>query len=457
MESPSGVSFPSMPSIGSLLTIIDALHDNVAIVGVDGAMLWVSPSFERTYGITGEQIIGRTTYDLETDRIFFPSVAALVIKTGQPVTVTEVNQNGMYHIVTGVPIPRDDGELGFVVSYSVDSRYLLQMHAEYENINALIGKAEVEIPAMPGFCCVSDAMRGIVETIGRLAKVDTSVLITGESGVGKNVLARLLHHLSDRSKGPLVEINCAGIPGALLESELFGYETGAFTGARAGGKPGRIELAHNGTLFLDEIGELPLELQAKLLQVIQEKRIVKLGGTRPVNIDFRLVTATNQDLRALVARKRFRSDLFFRLNVLPVDIPPLRDRPDDILPTAKFVLDDLNTKYATRKRLAPETESLFRGYSWPGNVRELWNVLEQMVVVTRGNVIGPDDLPRHMQHYQVAVPESGLPLRQALDDLEARMVREAYARHGTTVAVGKALGISQPSAARKISRYCHDK
>ena len=454
MTTPSDVFFPSMPSIGSLLSIIEGLHDNVAIVGVDGVMLWVSPGFERTYGVSREQIIGRTTYDLEANRVFCPSVAALVIKTGQTVTVTEVNQNGTYHIVTGVPIPRDDGKLGFVVSYSVDSRYLLQMHAEYENINALLERTETEMPATPGFCCVSDAMRGIVETIGRLAKVDTSVLITGESGVGKNVLARLLHQLSDRSKGPLVEINCAGIPGALLESELFGYETGAFTGARAGGKPGRIELAHNGTLFLDEIGELPLELQAKLLQVIQEKRIVKLGGTRPLFIDFRLVTATNQDLRALVAKKRFRSDLFFRLNVLPVDIPPLRDRPDDIPPIVKFVMDELNAKYATKKSLAPETGDLIRAYSWPGNVREVWNLLEHLVVVSRGNIIAVSDLPRHMQAYQVALPESGLPLRQALDDLEARIVREAYARHGTTVAVGKALGISQPSAARKIAKHC---
>lgn len=438
----------------SLLSIIEALFDNVAIVGGDGVMLWVSSCFERTYGLSSKSIVGRTTYELEADRVFSPSVAALVIKTKRVVTLTEVNQAGRYHIVTGVPVYDDDGKVDLVVSYTVDSRYLIKMQAEHERINALLENTYAPQIAAPEFFCASERMRGILETITKLAKVDTSVLITGESGVGKNVLARLLHQFSERSAGPLVEINCAGIPDALLESELFGYEAGAFTGARARGKPGRIELADKGTLFLDEIGELPLGLQTKLLQVIQEKQIVKVGGTKPIAIDFRLVTATNQDLRSLVEMKRFRSDLFFRLNVLPVEIPPLRERPEDILPLCRFVLDEMNVKYGTAKRFSPAALSVLQAYSWPGNVRELRNLVEQLVVISQKSEIEAHELPRHMHTGIMALQDSNRTLAETLEEVEGRIVREAYASHGTTVAVGKALGISQPSAARKIAKYC---
>ncbi len=442
------------PTLKSLLSIIEALHDNVAIVSGNGVMLWVSPCFERTYGLSSRDIIGRTTYDLEKDRVFSPSVAALVLKTKRVVTLTEVNQAGRYQIVTGVPIYDDAGTVDFVVSYTVDSRYLMQVQAEHENISALLENADAPRSAIPEFFCVSERMRGILETITKLARVDTSVLITGESGVGKNVLARLLHQLSERSTGPLVEINCAGIPDALLESELFGYEAGAFTGARTGGKPGRIELADKGTLFLDEIGELPLGLQTKLLQVIQEKQIVKVGGTKPIAIDFRLVTATNQDLRSLVEMKRFRSDLFFRLNVLPVEIPPLRERPEEILPLCRFVMDEMNTKYGTGKRFSPAALAVLQAYSWPGNVRELRNLVEQLVVVAQKNEIDAQELPRHMHSGIIALQDKSRTLPETLEEVEAQIIREAFATHGTTVAVGKALGISQPSAARKIIKYC---
>ena len=204
-----------------------------------------------------------------------------------------------------------------------------------------------ELRKRPDVGYVVPQTRAIAATIEKLAKVNTTVLITGESGVGKNVVARLVHHLSDRTNGPLVEINCAGIPAPLLESELFGYEAGAFTGASHKGKEGRIALADKGTLFLDQIGELPLRLQSKLLHVIQEKQIVKLGGVKPVSIDFRLVAATNQELEALVEKKRFRSDLFFRLNVLPLWIPPLRERREEIVPLCLSILGEMNAKYGT--------------------------------------------------------------------------------------------------------------
>ena len=311
-----------------------------------------------------------------------------------------------------------------------------------------------ELRKRPDVGYVVPQTRAIAATIEKLAKVNTTVLITGESGVGKNVVARLVHHLSDRTNGPLVEINCAGIPAPLLESELFGYEAGAFTGASHKGKEGRIALADKGTLFLDEIGELPLRLQSKLLQVIQEKQIVKLGGVKPVSIDFRLVAATNQDLEALVEKKRFRSDLFFRLNVLPLWIPPLRERREEIVPLCLSILGEMNAKYGTEKVFSDEVKRHLAAYSWPGNIRELRNVIERLVIVSSGGVIKADELPEHMFRHQEN-PESpiGKSLPDALETLERRMILEAYKACGTTTGVAKALGISQPTAARKIAKY----
>ncbi len=438
----------ALPSTEELFSVIEAIHDNVAIVDHNGVMRWVSSCFERTYGVSRDRIIGRTTYELEAERVFSPSVAALVLKTRRVVTLTEVTRSGRYNIVTGVPIYGDDGDVSFVVSYSVDMRYSRQLHEEYQKINALLSPA-VETPS--GGQAFGGTMRAIAATLEKLARVDTTVLITGESGVGKNVVARLAHHLSDRAEGPLVEINCAGIPAPLLESELFGYEAGAFTGASHKGKEGRIALADKGTLFLDEIGELPLRLQAKLLQVIQEKRIVKLGGVRPVSIDFRLVAATNQDLEALVEKKRFRSDLFFRLNVLPLRIPPLRERREEIVPLSLGILEEMNAKYGTAKTFSEGVRRHFVAYSWPGNIRELRNVIERLVIVSADTVIEPDELPEHL--FRRPPPSAGNSLPAALEALERHMILEAYKACGTTTGVAKALGISQPTAARKIARW----
>lgn len=449
-------SFDSaLPSTEDLFSVIEAIHDNVAIVDHNGVMRWVSSCFERTYGISRDRVIGRTTYELEAEKVFSPSVAALVLKTRRVVTLTEATRSGQYNIITGVPIYDDNGDVSFVVSYSVDMRYSRRLHEEYQKISALVSPGAPD--ASGGGLLLGGAMKAIAATIEKLAKVNTTVLITGESGVGKNVVARLVHHLSDRTDGPLVEINCAGIPAPLLESELFGYEAGAFTGASQKGKEGRIALADKGTLFLDEIGELPLRLQSKLLQVIQEKQIVKLGGVKPVSIDFRLVAATNQDLEALVEKKRFRSDLFFRLNVLPLRIPPLRERREEIVPLCLSILEEMNAKYGTEKIFSEEVKRHLAAYSWPGNIRELRNVIERLVIVSSGSVIKADELPEHMFRPQEA---SGSPfgknLPDALEALERRMILEAYKACGTTTGVAKALGISQPTAARKIAKYKGD-
>lgn len=441
-----------LPSHEELFSIIESLHDNVAIVDCTGVMRWISPSFEETYSVRHEDIIGRTTYELEAEQIFYPSVAALVLKTHNPVTLAEKTRSGGNNIITGIPIFDDSGNIAFIVSYSVDFLSSRLLHEEHEKINQLIvNPQEQDKPPSEG-SSINQAMRRLLETVEKVARVDTTLLITGESGVGKNVLARMVHHLSKRSGGPLVEINCAGIPASLLESELFGYEAGAFTGASAQGKEGRIALSDGGTLFLDEIGELPLRLQAKLLQAIQEKQIVKIGGIKPVHIDFRLITATNQNLEALVEKKRFREDLFFRLNVLPLHIPPLRERREDIPSLCRSILKEMNTKYEIGKMLSSETQTYLTAYSWPGNIRELRNVIERIVVVSETGTIEPWELPEHIRA-QTSVFKENMHLHDALENLERNIILDAYKKYGTTTGVAKALGISQPTAARKIARY----
>lgn len=439
-------------SLQDLLSVIEGMHDNVAIVDKDGVIRWISQCFERTYNVRREEILGRTTYDLEREKIFTPSVAAIVLRSKRMATVTETSRDGQYHIVTGIPIYDEDGGIRCIVSYSVDTRYSLKLYDEYENIAKLMQGRVESVEALHGVVAVSPAMRSVLTTVTKVAGVDVSLLITGESGVGKNVVARLVHQRSGRRDGPFVEINCAGIPEALLESELFGYEAGAFTGAHAQGRPGRIAQAQGGTLFLDEVGELPLALQAKLLQVIQEKQIIRLGGTRPVHIDFRLITATNQNLEALVRKKYFRSDLFFRLNVMPITVAPLRERPEDILPLCRSALEKLAQRYKLRKKLSPAVERRLMAYQWPGNVRELFNVIERMLVVAESAVIEEGDLPEHILASQNFYDgETGL--NAALEHLERHMVLEAYRKYRTTTATARALGISQSSAVRKIQKY----
>src|SRR5438093_11713126 len=252
-------------------------------------------------------------------------------------------------------------------------------------------------------------LKQVSVALQRAAGTDTTVLLEGESGTGKELFARALHVLSARADGPFVAINCAAIPETLLETELFGHEKGAFTGA-ANRKPGKFEMAHRGTLFLDEIGDLPLALQAKILRALAEKKFERVGGTSLLHIDVRLVAATNRNLRNAVAAKQFREDLFFRLSVFPITIPPLRERPSDIPMLAKYFIDrfsrDLNKKPLS---LAPSAVDELLAYQWPGNVRELQNCIERAVILTEGDTI-------HARHLSLSFREAPLPLSPTAGD-----------------------------------------
>jgi transcriptional regulator with PAS, ATPase and Fis domain len=299
-------------------------------------------------------------------------------------------------------------------------------------------------------------MKRIYDTALRVANVDVTVLILGETGTGKDVLARFIYENSERSrKGQFIKINCGAIPPNLLESELFGYVGGAFTGANTKGKPGMFELANEGVLFLDEVGELPLHLQVKLLRVIQEREVQRVGGTKPQKLNVRLVAATNRNLKEMVSLGDFREDLFYRLNVVPISIPSLAERKDDILPLVNYYFEVMNTKYDRKKKAASSLNEFFYHYSWPGNVRELANLIERLVLVTEEDHLKTEHLPaeyRESAEEAIQVNEM-MTLKEAGELAERKILQLALKKYSNTYELAEALRTSQPTIVRKLKKY----
>lgn len=295
----------------------------------------------------------------------------------------------------------------------------------------------------------SEMMKKIFILARRVAQVDSSVLISGETGVGKEVLARVIHECSRRISGPYIKLDCSTISEHLMESELFGYEAGAFTGARKEGKPGLIELADGGTLFLDEIGEIPVNIQVKLLGVLQEREIRRVGSTKVKKVDFRLIVATNKNLEEMIVQKKFRKDLFYRLNVVHIKIPPLRERQEDIIHLGLLFLKKFNKKYAMDKKISPKVIQSFLRYEWPGNVRELENTIERLVVTSDSNVILMDDLMEKTKIESERIPG----LRNTVEETEKNLLVHAIQHCKSTREMAVILGISQSSVVKKMRKY----
>ncbi len=440
---------------GEVDTILDAIHDDILIADGKGIITRVYPSFEKVYNIKKEEVEGKSVYDLEKQGIFKPSVTVKVLEKGERITMMQKTNDGKKLVVTATPVKNQKGEIIKIISFTRDLTDFIKLKEQYSLLENKVQKYSAEIEKLrdnntdyPKIIGRGKKIKSIMNTIGKVSGFDANILIEGESGVGKTMFARMIHKKSCRFEGPLIEIDCGAIPVNLLESELFGYEKGSFTGADKKGKMGLIELADKGTLFLDEIGELPLNLQMKLLKVIQEKKITHIGGTKEINVDFRLITATNKNLEQLVKQGIFRGDLYYRLNVIYIDIPSLKDRKEDIIHLSMYFLEKYNKKYGLNKSLSPEAFDCFLKYEWPGNIRELENIIERIVLVSDKDVIDtnllpsmkPDDIKFHT-------------LQQAMEEFEKRLVVEAYNKWKSTIGVAKELGISQPTAVRKIKKY----
>lgn len=441
------------------IEVFYACHDGVMITDPQGKILNTSPDYEDVYEIRASETIGKTVYELEEEGIFKPSLVAKVIESGVEVTSIQEGKNGQKVVATAVPIYEKSGELKQVVSYLRDITDYLNLKEKYEELQNQLIQYQSELkqlksvsqPVVEGN---SREIRKVMDTINRISQSDANVLITGESGVGKTMYARLIHDKSDRKNQPFVAINCNAIPENLIESELFGYEEGAFTGASKKGKMGVIEQADGGTLFLDEIGDISSSMQIKLLQTIQEKRIIKVGSNLEIKVDFRLIAATNQNLEEAVERGSFRKDLFYRLDVIPLYIPPLRERRDDIFFIVMTLLKKFNQKYQKHKKLSSGVMQKFLNYQWPGNVRELENMLERMVLLSRDDEIGLEDLPSELVNaIAPTVPEKIKSLECALNQVEEEILSEAYNRSQSVSKVAEELGLSLATASRKLHRY----
>lgn len=308
----------------------------------------------------------------------------------------------------------------------------------------------------------SSIIDDILQLLKRVAPVDSTVLLLGESGVGKNLFAKYVHKNSDRRNNPLIEINCGSIPDALLESELFGYEKGSFTGASAGGKKGLVELADKGTLFLDEIGEMSLNLQVKLLKLLQDKEFVKIGGENSKAVDVRIICATNKDLRKMVEQNLFREDLYYRINVIPVTIPPLRERKNDIKLLISHFLKVYNDKFDRHLEINRDVIDDLMKYHWPGNIRELQNYIQRLVVschedvVTRANIDMYTVTNPEAKQKKSLVVNDIMPYDAMLEEAEKQLFRMAYEKYRSSYKIADVLGISQSNAHRKIQKYVQD-
>lgn len=437
------------------------LADDMMLSDAEGVILWVSENYEKNFGFAHGSIVGKSAFDLEQDGTFDPCITAEVLRQKKKITTTQTINRVHKNVMTvGIPLFDKAGALKYAVCFNtVSMEQINVIQQNYRNLQNSLQQytqeiAELRIRATSTSIVVkSAAMQRLWTLIQNTANTKANILITGETGVGKSAIAKAIHNMSSRANGPFIEVNCAVLHENLIESELFGYEKGAFTGAASGGKIGKIELANHGTLFLDEIGELPHHIQSKLLQLIQEKTIERLSGTRRIELDFRLLVATNRNLEEEVQRGLFRSDLFYRLNVIRIHIPPLRQRPEDILPLAHQFLERFCGEYGKQLALSPRFVAFLEQYPWPGNVRQLENLMERLVITAQDPILDVTALPVEFTGGDTPLPAPTGTLAERMDAFEGQIIRDSYRRCGTTVAVAKELGISQATAARKIAKY----
>ncbi|MEK9430257.1 sigma-54-dependent Fis family transcriptional regulator [Escherichia coli] len=424
-------------------TMIDNMDQGVLVVDDDNRVQFVNQTALKTLGVVQNNIIGKP--------IRF-----------RPLTFESNFTHGhMQHIVSW----DDKSELIIGQLHNIQGRqlFLMAFHQSHTSFSVANAPDEPHIEQLVGECRV---MRQLKRLISRIAPSPSSVMVVGESGTGKEVVARAIHKLSGRRNKPFIAINCAAIPEQLLESELFGYVKGAFTGASANGKTGLIQAANTGTLFLDEIGDMPLMLQAKLLRAIEAREILPIGASSPIQVDIRIISATNQNLAQFIAEGKFREDLFYRLNVIPITLPPLRERQEDIELLVHYFLH-LHTRRlgSVYPGIAPDVVEILRKYRWPGNLRELSNLMEYLVnVVPSGEVIDSTLLPPNLlnngtteQSDVTEVSEAHLALDDAggtaLEEMEKQMIREALSRHNSKKQVADELGIGIATLYRKIKKY----
>lgn len=438
--------------------IADNLFDGIYISDGEGKTLFINEAYTRITGITKEEIIGKNVKDiLAKGDIYKGAVTLDVIKEKKRINnigkIVKLNKDVL---VTGSPIFDANGKVELVVINNRDISELKELENKIEKLKKTSLKVDEEIKFLRSkqvsnkkLIYKSEKMNSIFTLVNTIAPTDVTVLITGESGTGKELIADEIFYKSLRKDKPFIKVNCAAIPNELLEAELFGYEGGAFTDSKKNGKIGMFELANEGTILLDEIGDMPIKLQTKLLRVLQQKEIMRLGGTKPIKLNIRIIASTNQNLKEQIKNGKFREDLFYRLNVVPIDIEPLRKRIEDIPELIFEFLSIFNKKYNKNTSIDREAVEILVKYQWPGNIRELENFLERIVVINTTGTITLREIAPMIDSNDFFIEVSDYDIKKAVSYLEKRMITKALKNFGSTRKAAKYLGIDQSTVVKK--------
>jgi PAS domain S-box-containing protein/TyrR family helix-turn-helix protein len=453
--------------IEELEGILEGSFDGILVTDGEGNVLLVNQSYERITSIKKEELYGNNMRDLINPVWMKNSVVFLAIKEKKPVSLPHTTRENKNIIVTGTPIFGKDGIVKEVVVNARDISEIYELREELlkaREMEKLYFNNIADSTHIKGqgnsIVVVSEAIKEIFSLARKVSNFDATVLVEGESGSGKEEIAKYIHNNSLRKDKSLVAINCGAIPEQLLESELFGYEKGAFTGASREGKIGLYEAADGGTLFLDEIGEMPINLQVKLLRVLETGEVTRVGSVKPTSVDVRVIAATNKSLEDKIKKHEFREDLYYRLNVIQIKVPPLRERIEDIAPLALHFLQLFNAKYGQSKKLTYDVIKELEDYQWVGNIRQLKNMIENMVIVSNNEYLQINDLPWHKtsDHNAKKLQDRKdsseiIPLEKAIEQTEKRLLEKAKEKYKSTRKIAHALEVDQSTVARKMKKY----
>lgn len=451
-----------------ILSVLENSYDGIYITDKNSVTIYVNKAYENLTGHKRSEYVGKHMDDLIKAGIMKVHITRDVIASKKSVTTREELISGKNVLVTGNPIFNNNNEIIAVVTNVRDISEIISLEKKERLAKEVISRYQKQFfdaSTMRNIVCESANTISVFNFAAKVAPKDSTVLLTGETGVGKEVVAKYIHYNSLRKDSNYIKINCGAIPENLLESELFGYVGGAFTGADPNGKPGLFELADNGTLFLDEIGELPLNLQSSLLRVLQDGEVTRVGSTKTRRVSVRIIAATNRNLKQMIEEKTFREDLYYRLNVISINIPPLRERRDDIPPLAELFIERLNKKYNTKKQVSDTFLLELMSMSWPGNVRELSNFVERQYILSESDILTSihdttnnkkndtyQDIQNSISSATAEDPDS-LNMDKVVSSIEAALIKTSLKKSSNTKEAAKLLGISQPTFSRKYNKY----
>lgn len=446
--------------------IVETVTYEVFVCDNEGKIVYLNPASEYLTGRLYGNIVGKHITEIVEDGTLSDNVTVNVLKTKKPQKIIAKVNNGNDLLTIGLPVfdKENPEEIKYVVVTGLDvselsmiNNNMLQENFNLQHEISVLSQMKKDYLSLNDTMFVGEIYENIINELIKIAPLDIIILIHGETGTGKTGIAKLIHQLSNKSNGPFVKINCGMIPENLFESELFGYEEGAFTGAVKGGKIGKIELANNGTLFLDEIGELPLPVQVKLLDFIQEKTITRVGGHKKIPVNTRIVAATHRDLRAMSEEGTFRQDLYYRLDVFPITVPPLRNWGDDILHLAQFFLYQYNKKYEKTKTFSKDVVVPLKQHDWPGNIREMEHIIERLYIYKDTNEITGSDLTKLLSKKEEVgdsiVCSEIVPLKEAKAEIEKQLLTKAYSQYNSSYEVARALGIDQSTVIKLKKKH----